>query len=344
MTKHIHPNHVVQHLWANQSQQSARTSNGNLWFDGPTLYSYSTPIANIVDGVALITTERYSVTTTGKHMPGYSALNGVRPYFHVPFMVRGGRYHWGLATMAEQHAGNLEHFKAAYAKQVDSFKRQRQIWGDVAGYLRVIADDATRYAACFKLPAPVFDPEADTAAIVAHRAERDAKNNTPQAIAKRERDAKRKAEREAEKQRLARASAEERQAAWRDGRPVVLRYGERSRYTPFGQPQGGVLLRTKGNTLETSLGATVPLDHAIKAFRFVKLCRERGTEWHRNGHSLRVGHFTVDRIAANGDFHAGCHFIEWSEVERLAKALGVFDETATDEALEVTTQHREVAA
>lgn len=92
-----------------------------------------------------------------------------------------------------------------------------------------------------------------------------------------------------------------------------------------------------GGTLETSQGADVPLLHALRAFRFIKLCKERGEAWQRNGHSLRVGHFAIDSVDTSGNFRAGCHRIEWPEIERLAVALGVFEETASDSALEETT-------
>lgn len=131
---------------------------------------------------------------------------------------------------------------------------------------------------------------------------------------------------------------EEKIAAW-------LR-GERSdRYSLYGIPY--TLIRARnverdesgaitGGTLETSQGAEVPLTHAIRAFRFIKLVRDRGEAWNRNGHSLRVGHFGVDSIATSGDFKAGCHSIRWSEVERLARELGVFDASASDEAISET--------
>jgi len=97
--------------------------------------------------------------------------------------------------------------------------------------------------------------------------------------------------------------------------------------------QGGALMRIKGETLQTSLGAEVPLSHAIRVFRFVKLCRMNGTAWRRNGHSIRVGHFTVDSIEPNGDFIAGCHSFHWPEVERVARLAGVADEAPSNEAV-----------
>lgn len=102
----------------------------------------------------------------------------------------------------------------------------------------------------------------------------------------------------------------------------------------FDAPTGGAALRIVGDTLQTSHGAEVPLAHAIKAFRFIKLCRERGESFQRNGRTIRVGHFQVDRIAANGDFVAGCHSFTWPEVERVARLAGVADLAPSAEAIE----------
>lgn len=91
-----------------------------------------------------------------------------------------------------------------------------------------------------------------------------------------------------------------------------------------------------GGTLQTSQGADVPLTHAVKAFRFIKLCRDAGRTWRANGHTIRVGHFRVDSVTATGDMVAGCHRFAWSEIERLARELGVFDQAASDSALELS--------
>jgi hypothetical protein len=106
----------------------------------------------------------------------------------------------------------------------------------------------------------------------------------------------------------------------------------------FSDPKGGALLRINGDPaapdsaeLETSHGARVPLSHAIKAFRFVKLIREKGGHWQRNGRTVRVGHYQLDSIDPDG-FNAGCHRINWPEIARVAKLAGVFDCPASDAA------------
>ena len=145
-------------------------------------------------------------------------------------------------------------------------------------------------------------------------------------------DAWREAERErqaaeyAERERLDALDRVEKIAAWHAGADVRI-----GRYT-FDAESGGAAIRIKGDQLETSHGASVPLEHAIKAFRFVKLVRQRGTPWERNGKTIRVGHFQIDRISAEGDFKAGCHNFTWPEIERAAALAGVADATPDDSA------------
>ena len=75
--------------------------------------------------------------------------------------------------------------------------------------------------------------------------------------------------------------------------------------------------------LRTTGYATCPLTHAIKAFKIIKRCKENNVSWVRNGKSIHVGHFQIDKIDSTGNIHAGCHFIEWSEIERLSRQLGI---------------------
>lgn len=111
---------------------------------------------------------------------------------------------------------------------------------------------------------------------------------------------------------------------------------------------GGALIRASGvemegcrvisGDLETSQGAVVPLRHAVRAFALVRAIREKAQGegladcarvWTAGESDIRVGHFRVDSIFANGDFIAGCHRINWGETERLARSLGLWDCPAT---------------
>jgi hypothetical protein len=326
-------NAMTAHLWAQRDKPSARSSNGNLSFDGPTLYSYTTPIGRFVDvpgrgDVVLVTSQSYSVTTSGKHMPAlYRALREGGPRrFTVPNL---GSYYSGPAK--SEHEENLEHLLSEYRDSAARVQRMRDYYGNEEGLtatLRELADVACDYAELFDLPRPGLNPEEAARRVFEARATREAKHNTPAAIAKREKRRERREALAARRDELARAESVERIAAWRNGEPVQLRHGE-AIGGAFGE-RGTALLRVKGDKLETSLGASVPLDHAVRVFRFVKLCRERGEGWQRNGRSLRVGHFQVDSVEPNGDFRAGCHFIAWAETEAAARQAGVADVAPED--------------
>lgn len=127
-------------------------------------------------------------------------------------------------------------------------------------------------------------------------------------------------ESERAKQRIKEQEKEREQFnAWQRGENV------RCPYSFFSDENGKAYIARRGEQLVTSQGASVPWDHAVKAFRFIKLCRETARPFHTNGRVIRVGHFTVESIDENGNMVAGCHRFSWEEIERLAKAEGVFD-------------------
>ena len=327
MSRTVYDNSMVAHVWANQSQESARSHNGNFHFAGSIIYSYQTPIARLwvtVDGrrVALVDSASYSMTTSSKHMPAiWRALARTVPAFMVPHPA------------SERHPDNLAYLAARYAELRASLHRRRDLWRPAAESLQELANGAIQYAEAFGLAVPAFDVDGDAATITAAHAARQARNADPAYQAKREREKERREARKIEREREATAQRhrlqEESRSRWLAGEYVGYAY-------QLASAGGGALLRVRSDNVETSRGANVPLSHAVKAFRFIKLCRERGQEWRRNGHSIHVGHFTVDHIEANGNFRAGCHFIEWSEVERIARQIGVIDDAASAEALQET--------
>lgn len=149
-----------------------------------------------------------------------------------------------------------------------------------------------------------------------------------------------------ELEREAFAALEAERAEWLSGARSYTR-------ARLSDERGGALVRAVGaeldgcrviaGDLETSHGARVPLRHAAAVFAFVRRIREsaisqgilgESTVWRagQGGRTIRVGHFSVDEIRASGDFVAGCHRINWSETERLARELGLW--TCDLEALE----------
>jgi len=108
----------------------------------------------------------------------------------------------------------------------------------------------------------------------------------------------------------------ERIAAWRAGSSL-----------PLPRMESGALLRlsSDGERIETSQGADVPVSVAPLVWQAANACRDSGKPHNfreAGGDIPRLGHFTLDQVTENGDIHAGCHFIPYAELQRIAVALG----------------------
>lgn len=103
------------------------------------------------------------------------------------------------------------------------------------------------------------------------------------------------------------------------------RAGERSQYPRALQDGRRYVLRVRGDRIETSGGAHIPASAAPAAWRLISGHAARGTgETIRPG--VRMGNFTLDAVHGNGDIVAGCHVIEFAELQRAAAALGLTTE------------------
>lgn len=65
--KQVFNSSEIPHIWANQTQNKARNSQGNFYFEGKTIFSYGShfPIATVEGHDVFLTLDTYSVTTTG---------------------------------------------------------------------------------------------------------------------------------------------------------------------------------------------------------------------------------------------------------------------------------------
>jgi hypothetical protein len=111
----------IPHLWAHRTQEEARNRQGNLYFNGDTIYSYGShfPIARHAANEAgersvLLTTATYSVTTSNHCSAVRSAIPSSLRVFRVPNVCRG-RYSRTELT-AHEHEVNL----ADYAGQIEN--------------------------------------------------------------------------------------------------------------------------------------------------------------------------------------------------------------------------------
>jgi hypothetical protein len=339
----------IFHIFAAQKQSEGRTGNRNVSFRDAVLFSYSKPIARIVpetshgSKVALITSRKFSITTSGHTRAASSALSHFR-VFYVPLIHLGEKqgvninYLWDIYSKAVSE--NMKALKLPWwiEETTEGLKPKRDY-----NPLRDLARDVEDFAECFGLGAydgfGGYGAEKtwmeDTRRIIAHHAARIARQNTPQAIAKRERGRAKRAAQNVEKSRQEAArrahfekEREEREAledATRAERIEAWRKGGAALYPRDLQKLQGALLRVKGETLETSHGARVPLEDAKRVFAFITrglaiAPNMPGEKSYKT--KLAIGQYSLDEIFANGDFRAGCHSIKYEEAARLAAEIG----------------------
>jgi hypothetical protein len=339
--KTVFTNRQCAHVWAQFRQPHGRA--GSMRFDGAVAYSYREPVAHALirpDGsrIVLFTSRNWSVTTSDHVREYRSALPGHVPTFIVPDLLLDHAHTAGVPPGCAGHARNRKHFESAYETEravlmrcpADSW-RVRNLTEDSDGALRasehptrahrVLAELAARadeYATVFGLDWPAIDWRADADKAIARRDRilNDPKRATKLAAAAEQRRAAeaRKAAELAEKYR-------ERLAEWLDGAPGYFNYVD--------PVTGSAYLRVvaAGAVVQTSRGAEAPLPHVLRALKLWEaVVRANDLPWVRgerasDDSASRLGHFTLDRIDADGGVHAGCHYFSRAEIERFALAL-----------------------
>jgi hypothetical protein len=187
-------------------------------------------------------------------------------------------------------------YRAQYMALVGKYAKARTRKPEHLDALRRLVEEANGYATFFGLRTRLTLPD-DLTAMIAEC----------QAIEKRERQRKQREARKRERE------AQERLQKWVDGELDYCPNG-------YGQP---IRLRVKGDELQTSRGARVPLAHAVKAFRVLKRLHDKGQTYQRNGHTIHLGHFALDSLDTEGNVTAGCHTVTWEEIARVAALAGV---------------------
>lgn len=94
---------TVTHLWANGAQSEARNGNNTVWFRDGVLYSYQEPIAARFDGLVLLNSSNFSVTTSRHQTLARRAVGYHTEAFYVPSL----KY---LSELRRQKAGKVKTF------------------------------------------------------------------------------------------------------------------------------------------------------------------------------------------------------------------------------------------
>jgi hypothetical protein len=309
--RHVVKSDEISHLWMHETQDDARS--GNMFFDKKTIYSYGYhfPIARIIRNEAgekavLFTTDTYSKTTARHISDVRQALDG-SPVFHVSKPDSQEP-----ATLFNDYLRQVERAVEEVKPRMRAETKLR-----IFGKIQRIVNEGNRFAAFVGLASRLEMPESLETVV----------GNLEQA--------RKAAAEQAAREQAARAAKQAREAAayrrkhakdlerWRetgddristdDGRWNILRLGM----------WPGALLRydAESNEIQTSMGARVPVSHAQRAYRFVAALKAAKREWKRNGHTFHIGHFGLDSVDKKGNIKAGCHYITWTEIASLARAM-----------------------
>lgn len=324
--KHVYPTSEVPHLWVHQRQNDARNKQGNLFFEGATIYSYrhSWPLGRIYEKggrkLVLLNSERYSKTTNGHRSDVYRACSHLE-HCSVPYVeCRFG--HSELST--EEHARNIAHLEGIATSALKKAQRALKAYAVThqSGRAEHALQQARTYAKFFGIRKkiavyPLVDW--DAAAARAKRIE----NPDPASLDKRERARASKKQAEYARARLAEIERGLKAYIDRDGCALNnFRLGN-----PWGQFRGTynapIALRIDDDKIVTSQGAVIPADHCGRIWRTVGAVIQRGTPYVRNGHTEHAGAYAIDRIEPDGTLQAGCHTIAHSELRSIARQLGL---------------------
>jgi hypothetical protein len=130
MTRTVFDNHGVAHVWAQNNQDSGRSSNGQFFFDGPALFSYGRHfLAGFImpDGTALLNADSYSISTTRHQSYARSAVS-----HRARVMVPNLTPLYGALCWAARQAGDSRigaPFAGAEAEAIgERFKAEAARW------------------------------------------------------------------------------------------------------------------------------------------------------------------------------------------------------------------------
>lgn len=307
--KYVYPTDEIAHLWAHKTQSSARNGR-NFYFEGDTIYSYGShfPIARHVEfngkHYVLFTTRSYSATTA-KHVNLVRRAVSHLTVFNVNNVLSYGGQ--------PEHSQNVADYRDRVKDLAAKSKRARQNKGLIATFAIDLLTEANNYIDFFGLH------------------ELKISENLGELVAQ---------AKEAERLHAAKLAVR-RLEALKVYAPQIANW-KAAPQTSSGNaepadccfPQniiGDVFLRREGEEMVTSLGAHVPIRHAELAFLKVQQCRKNKEAYKRNGSSLHVGHYVIDRIDCSGTVHAGCHHITYTEIEDFARRQGWLNFIPEDE-------------
>lgn len=279
----------VAHHWANRVGTSAK--GGNMYFEGERIYSYGKHfcIARLLpSNVVVFGTHSYSMTTS-KHQS----------------LARQAAVHRKFVYCYDPNGSAASNMAAARSEamhllvEADTKPRIRQTTRD---QMRVrsaaVIQSANEYLAAL--------PDNEKVGIQPLEIDPVQVENVKQA---RLREVAAEAERHRKRLEAERVRVEE----WR-------------RHEANGYLEATALrLSMDGSEVETSKGAHIPVNHARRLWPLIENVRAVGKPLVNR--DMKLGVYTLTEIKVDGSIVVGCHNIPYSEIEGIARALGLLAET-----------------
>lgn len=304
----VFTNSEVAHVWARQKQKEGRDLFGFIFFEGPSIYSCGRhfEMARFIQGgrAVLFNNNTHLRSTIGKQRLVLEAIDR-----NKTTIVRVIEFPSGEVMPKHVARKNIDYHVSLICKEVEREKRAKLysyeglVLNRLIEFKRMV--DALKLRQYLKKSERVYlqDNAYDIllegyhdkiAARAEKRAERDRKE----------------AEKYAERARLRALDAQEKLKEWREGANVSVYYAD------------PIALRVKGDHIETTMGAKVPIDRSKELWALISHMVDTNQSWVRNGKTFEIGHYSVDRIDPDGTTKIGCHTLEFNEMKTVAQSLG----------------------
>lgn len=281
-----------------------------MFFEGDTIYSYGKhfPMAKfeeieyqndkgetVSDNVVLYTTRGYSVSTA-KHL-AYTR-RAIPRFYRVVYV-------YSPTASVEQNLwhehGLVTHYLEQYGATNHHGRKQK-----LARELSHVITRITDICDAYHIPVPEWAQLSDDLTEAARQANERKQAAEAAARAKREKE-------EAAAKRKARAYLKD----WIKDTTMAT-----SGWNVPSLCNHPTCLRVTGEEIETSHGARVPVEHAVKIWPLLRSMKAKRTTYKRNGHTIHLGHYAVESFDGK-ELVVGCHHIPWAELARIAEELGL---------------------
>ena len=286
------------HIWASQSQYEGRAS--RVFFESGVIYSYGRhfPVARFAPefGDIVLFTDRGYSNSTSKHK---SIIRAAIPdSYQIVYCDDPSR---PASHNLDIWARRVERLRAEFGEKKNKLGRAK-----IASEIFANSRAAIAYCDALKIDAPGFTCSTTD--------EDDSREYG--AIAAREREAKATIRR-AEYEKKSALEASERLALWQAGE-----------YVPsHGFNYCDTVLRIKGENIQTSRGANIPVADALALWPLLLRAKRTGNKLEAGLHSINLGAYRFNSFDGI-TLIVGCHSIAWAQIEKMAIQLNLTEKAA----------------